>query len=113
MQRQQLLRFFPQFTGVTLQLSNQGSSYFHLVDFRLEKRFSHGLQFLTSYGFSRQMERTARLNPQDAQLEKRIGNEDRPHRFVGSATYDLPLGRNKALLTNTNRGVNTLWADGM
>jgi hypothetical protein len=107
-QRQQLLRPFPQFTGVTAQQNNEGNSYFHLVDFRLEKRFSHGLQFLTSYGFSRQMERTSRLNPQDVQLEKRIGNEDRPHRFVASATYDLPIGKGKTLLPGANRVVDKI-----
>src|SRR5262249_15205306 len=38
--RSQLLLPFPQFTGVTAQALNDGSSYFHMLQVRAEKRFS-------------------------------------------------------------------------
>ena len=97
-QKQQLLRPFPQFTGITRQMMNEGSSYFHLLDVRLEKRYSKGLTFLASYGYSKQIERIARLNPTDPVPEKRIGSEDRPHRLVASGSYELPFGSGKPWL---------------
>ena len=93
----QLLRPYPHFTGVTKQATNDGSSFFHGLMARLEKRFSHGVQFLANYQFARTLEKTARLNDFDAPY-KRAADVDRPHRFVSSASWDLPIGRGKAVL---------------
>jgi hypothetical protein len=95
----QLVRAFPQFTGINNQARNDGSSYFHGLMARLEKRFSHGLQFLTNYQFSRTIEKRSRLNDFSGP-EKRPADIDRPHRFVASSSYELPLGRGKALAGN-------------
>jgi hypothetical protein len=105
-QRQELLKPFPQFTEVTGQLFNEGSSYFHSLQVRLEKRFSQGLSFLTSYGYSRLIERRSRLNPSDSQLEKRVAAEDRPQRFSLAASYELPFGKGRAIASNANSVVN-------
>jgi len=91
----QLLAAFPQFTGVTLQNDNLGNSYFHMLQTRLHKRFSGGLQFLLNYQYSKLIERTVRLNPGDSRLEKRVGTDDRPQRLVFSASWDLPFGNGK------------------
>lgn len=72
---------------------NNGSSIFHMAQFRVEKRYSSGLQVLANYAWSKMIERTRRLNPSDPFLEKRIANEDRPHRLVASLSYQLPFGR--------------------
>lgn len=92
----QLVRAFPQFTSVNRQATNDGSSYFHGLQVRLEKRFSQGLQFLTNYQYGRSIEKTNRLNDFSGPA-KRPGDIDRPHRFVTSASYDLPFGRGKAV----------------
>src|SRR5262249_53452006 len=57
-----LLRPFPQFTGVTEQNMNNGGSYFHELAIRLSQRLSHGLLFSVNYGHSRLMERISYLN---------------------------------------------------
>lgn len=95
----QLVRAYPQFTGsnpVTRQSANDGGSYFHGLQVRLEKRFSSGLQFLANYQFARTVEETSRLNDFSGP-EKRNGSIDRPHRFVTSFSYDLPFGHGKPL----------------
>jgi len=106
-QLQQLLRPFPEFTGITVQSGNEASSYFHMMQARIEKRFSDGLQLLVNYEFSKLIERRSRLNESDPLLEKRIATEDRPHRIVVSASYDMPLGRGK-LLSASNPIVNQI-----
>jgi hypothetical protein len=92
----QLVRAFPQFTAINNQAKNDGSSYFHGLTVRVEKRFSHGLQFLSNYQFARTMEKRNRLNDFSGP-EKRAADIDRPHRFVTSSSYELPFGRGKAL----------------
>ena len=101
--RSQLLLPFPQFTGVTGQGFTDGSSYFHALEARLEKRFSKGLVGLLNFQKSKLMEMRSRLNDLDPTLEKRIAAEDRPYRLVASVTYDLPFGRGKSMLAGVNR----------
>ncbi len=90
----QLVQPYPQFTGVTMQATNASSSYFHALQVRLEKRFSHGLQFLANYQFGRTIARDNLLNA-FGPIEKRPADIDRPHRFVTSFSYELPFGRGK------------------
>ena len=107
--RSQLLGAFPQYagaSGVQGQAFTDGSSYFHALDARVEKRFSHGFLMLINFQYSKLIEKRSRLNDLDPQLEKRIAAEDRPYRLVWSGTYDLPFGTGKAMLKNANRMLN-------
>jgi hypothetical protein len=94
----QLVRPFPEFTGVTLSSTNAGSSYFHALQTRLEKRFANGFQFLSNFQWSRTMARDNFLNAGFGPLEKRPADIDRPFRFVTSLSYDLPFGKGKPFL---------------
>lgn len=106
--RNQLLRPMPQFSGIGITNENVGSSYLHMLQARLERRFRSGLQLLANYQWSKLMERRSRLNEFDQQLEKRIASEDRPMRLVLSTSYELPLGSGKSILGNANGAVQQL-----
>ena len=105
----QLLRPFPQFTGITMTASNSGSSYYHAIQTRVEKRFSMGLQFLANYTFGRTMAHDNFLNP-FGPIEKRPADIDRPSRFVTSFSYELPFGKGKPIL-GTPSGIAGAVAD--
>lgn len=95
---QQLLRPYPHFSGESgVQLNNDafGSSYFHSLQARMEKRLSHGVSFLLNYHWSRLIEKRSFLNPSDPVPEKRVASEDRPQRLVISGLFELPFGRGK------------------
>jgi hypothetical protein len=94
-QRQQLLRVFPHFTGITERAVPEGRSYFNMLQARVEKRFSHGVQFLANYLYSKLIEQRTRLNDFDPLPEKRISSDDRPMRFVLSVNWDLPFGKGR------------------
>ncbi len=81
---------------------NTGRSWFHMFQTRFEKRYSSGFNFLTNFQWQKMMEETNRLNPADPFLEHRIADEDRPLRLVVSGTYELPFGKGKPLLSDTN-----------
>jgi len=88
---------YPQFDWTVQDSNTNGSSYFHSMVVRVEKRFSQGLQFLANYQFSRLMATLYTLNGfafQQPNLKQPLA-EDRPHHFSASASYDLPLGKGK------------------
>jgi hypothetical protein len=76
---------------------NDGSSYYHALQIRIEKRMSHGLQVTANYSWSRLIERRSLLNASIDVFEKRIAFEDRPHRIVLTSTIELPFGPGKAI----------------
>jgi hypothetical protein len=90
-----LLHAFPEFTGVTENTLNNGGSYYHSMNIKIQKRLAGGLQFVVNYDYSRLMEHVSYLNGGSPVLEKRVSSFDRPHSFVASGTYDLPFGRGK------------------
>jgi hypothetical protein len=103
----QLLMPFPEFGGITSQNDNGASSYFGSLNVRIQKRYSHGLQLLANYTWSRLIEKNNLLNPFDTSMEKRVSGDDRPQRFVASASYELPFGANK-LINFGNKWTNRL-----
>lgn len=56
-----------------------------------------GLSAIANYGWSRLTEQDTWLNDSDLQLERRISPFDHPQRIVMAVTYDLPVGRGRAL----------------
>ena len=95
--RSTLLLPFPEFGGIAQQVDNGASSYFGSLDVRLQKRFSHGLLFVANYTWSKLIEKIRLLNDFDEAPEKRVSGDDRPQRFVASASYELPIGAGKLL----------------
>jgi hypothetical protein len=101
----QLLRPYPQFTGITAAM-NAGFSWYHALQVRTEKRLSNGLSAQYSFTWSKFMQATSYLNPTDPRPEKVISDLDRPFRHVVAGIYELPFGRGKALVPG-NRVVST------
>lgn len=93
--RQTLLMPWPEFTGITLQGPNAFSSYFDSLDFRVEKRLSHGVTLLSNFTYSKLIAEDNYRNDTDLAPEKRVAADDRPLRFILSGSYDLPFGPNK------------------
>ncbi len=107
----QLLRPFPQFTGVTQSSLPYGRSGYHSLQIEVSKRFSGGLYFGAAYTNAKLMEATSYLNPNDARLEKVISDSDRPQRLVVHGLYELPFGPGRRFATSTNPVVKRLVAN--
>ena len=98
----QLLSRFPEFPlgytnggftgsgGVMEQNLNVGSSYFHSLNVRLQRRLSNGLTIIGNYIFSKLMEQDSWLNDTDPRAEKRISPFDHTHRGVLAISYEVP-----------------------
>jgi hypothetical protein len=105
--RSQLLRPYPQFTGVSSN-QNLGYSWYHSMQVRVEKRFSHDLSASLSYTWSKLMEAISFLNAVDPMPEEVISSQDRTHRTALTFLYELPVGRGKAWAGAGNAFVSTL-----
>jgi hypothetical protein len=110
-QRGQLLRPFPQYTGMTAFRKPHGFSIYHALTLRADKRFSSGLSFLASYTKSKLIDDVSQTvsflgpagNKQDAydrRAERAVSTQDVPQRLVLSYVYELPIGRGKPFLKN-------------
>jgi hypothetical protein len=98
--RSQLLRPFPQFTGITMTLDNRGWSSYHGLEVVLNKRISHGLTGSVNYTLSRQREATDYLNNGfDATPFEDLGSPngaiDRTHHITANILYAVPLRGNR------------------
>lgn len=102
----------------TFRREFSGNSNYHALQTRIEKRFSQGLSFLTSYVWSKTLSDsrggadaggTAPNAVQDyknLRAEKSLADEHSPHRFVSSINYELPVGRGRPLLNGMPRPLN-------
>ena len=91
-------------TGDVITLANvtriqkDGWSQYHAFNTKVEKRYSGGISVLASYTWSRT--RGLEGGYQDPNnLDAEIGpaSTDRPHHFVGSGVWELPIGKGRAI----------------
>lgn len=105
------LRPYPQYREIITdrQLENAGNSTFNAGYVQIQRRFSQGLNLLTSYTFSKTLtDADSALpifgtfsgggelqNPYNVQAEKAVSNQDIPHNLVISYIYELPFGEGR------------------
>jgi hypothetical protein len=90
----QLLKAYPEFTGLTIT-GNQGYSWYHGLQTQIQRRFSSGFTVTGAFTWSKFMQANSYLNDTDLMPEKVISDQDRPLRFVTSGIYELPFGRGR------------------
>ena len=112
-QRQQLLRPFPQFTSITVGGYRGGTAQYFGMQSSLQKRFTAGATFTLSHTWAKLMERINFQNPQDTELEKQVADGDVTHNVGINGSYELPFGRGRKLLATDNKIANAIvsgWA---
>ena len=112
-------RPFPAVDSSIAAFRSDGFSNYNSLQARLEKRFSHGLQFEASYTWSHALDDASdadlgsaaqgdfRLQT-DPRLEYGNADFDARHRFVLSAIYELPFGKGKMYGKNASGSMNQL-----
>ena len=90
-QRQQLLRPLPQFNDIQTWRYD-GSSNYHALQSRVERRFAQGYTVLFAYTYSAFTDRNYMLNFTDDGPTEAAADADVPHRFAFSGILELPFG---------------------
>ncbi len=108
----QALRPFPQYTDINTWDGNgdhSGHSNYHALLVKVEKRYTSGLAFTSSYVFSKLLtdadsywitDQSRAADQYNRQLEKSIGSYDVTHNFKLGLTYELPFGPGKRMFTS-------------
>lgn len=98
----QALRPFPQFTGVSQQFPNFGTSHYDSLQVQATRHLRNGLAVLASYTWSKTIGLAdSALDAESSQdafnrrLERSITSFSIPHFFKLSWIYDLPIGPGK------------------
>lgn len=115
----QLLRPYPQFTGVSATFMPGASSSYNALVTHVVKRFSHDLTLDASYQFSKAIDNAsengspgltdAARDFNDLSLERSISSHDVPHSLAVAFVAGLPFGRGKAIGAQWNRWLDTVF----
>ncbi|HWQ54741.1 MAG TPA: carboxypeptidase regulatory-like domain-containing protein [Bryobacteraceae bacterium] len=100
--------------GTVWNFDSGGDSNYHGLQIQVEKRFSHGLQFINAYTWSKCIDNTAGTfvgEPGGTAIQdnynfagqRGLCSQDTRHRYSLSWVYDLPFGRGRAIGTDLPR----------
>ena len=106
-QRQQLLRPFPEFGTFGIE-QYTGSDSYHGVSLQIDRRFRGGNSFTIQYTRSRTRDQLKYLNPADGTLEDRVSPNDRPNRLSLGSSMLLPFGRSQRWGSSWSRGADAV-----
>jgi len=103
---------------VVQTLTQAGFGNYNSLQVKFQRQFASGVSVLAGYTWSKTMDNgpgpfdigagTYPQNPFDLKAEYAPANYDRRHHFVGSALFELPVGRGKWLLPNAGGVVQAL-----
>lgn len=82
---------------------NDASSNYNALQVKFEKRFSHGLQFLSHYTFSHANNFDSNYYVDDPRVAYGPVDDSRNHVWVSNIVYELPFGRGKQFGGNASR----------
>jgi len=112
-QASQLLLPYPTYSSISKLFTDNNKARYDSLVLKAQKNFSHGLTFLSGFTWSRNWDESsggvgntlnggasAPQNPYNLASEYAFSNVDSPFRWSTSASYELPIGKGKALLGN-------------
>ncbi len=106
--RNQILRPYPQYTGLTEYMLNTGASWYNSLQALFNYRARNGMNLNMNYTFAKNMVRSGYLDPQNDIMQQGLVQYDRPHRFVTSAITQLPFGQGHRFMRNAKGIVGKL-----
>ena len=112
-----LLLPYPAYTEIEQIFGDQNHAAYNSMVVKAQKRFSHGLTFLSTLTWSKNMDESsggvgsslnsgaqnAPQNPYNTAAEYSLSNVDTPIRVATAITYELPIGKGKPFLGGINR----------
>jgi hypothetical protein len=106
----QILRPFPQYSDVRVVQPTIGNSVYHGVNFRIEKRYSDGLQFSTNYTWAKLLDDlesrnelggnagdNAFSNLYERRADRGLSGNHISHRVINSVVWEVPVGKGRRM----------------
>jgi hypothetical protein len=116
-----LLLPYPAYTAINEQFGDTNYANYNSMVIKVTKRFSQGLTFLSAFTWSVNKDESSGgvgsslngspggpQNPYTFAGEYSYSNIDAPLRWTSSVSYELPIGKGKWLLNNSNRATDMI-----
>ena len=87
---------------------NEATSSYNALQVKLEKRFTHGVQFLSHYTWSRAMSHESYYFAIDPRVGYGASYYNRPQAFVLAGNWDLPVGKGRSFVKDAPRWLDYL-----
>ena len=84
-------------------LGNDGNSIYNALQIKVDRRFDHGLQFLSHYTFAHANAYNSNFYAVDHPYSYGPDDQVRNHVWVTSFVYELPFGRGKSFVGNSTK----------
>ena len=84
-------------------LGNNASSIYNALQVKVDRRFSHGLQFLTHYTFAHANKYDSNYYADSHPIAYGPDDQVRNHVWVTELVYELPFGKGKSFVGNAGR----------
>jgi hypothetical protein len=121
-QKYHLMLPYPQFTGVNGISFPVANSIYHALQLSAGKSFTHGIQFLVNYTWSKSIDNSSITHdglgwlggtislqdPNNYKLERSLSQFDLPNLLNASYVYELPFGRGRLIGHNWHPVVNAI-----
>ena len=101
-QRSQLLRPYPHFTGLSMNRLNLGSAYYNALEAVATKRYSNGVMMAVNYTWMKLEDQISFFTDYDTTPFRDLQGDQRRHRLVITTLVDLPFGPGKPIGRNTS-----------
>lgn len=88
--------------------ASDASNNYNSLQVKLEKRFASGLQMLTHYTWSRNMDFSGTYYPIDAKYSYGPSDNNRAHVFMLASLYEVPYGKGRKFGANISRPLDLL-----
>ena len=95
----QIYRPYPNFGSITFRTNGARSNY-HAGTVKIDKRFSHGLSFLSFYTYSKGIDSSSSNNLLSRDMDRAESASNRTHMYTGSMNYELPFGKGRKWLNH-------------
>jgi len=99
--RGQLLRPYPEFTGISMNRLNRGYSYYNALEAVATKRYTNGVMFAVNYTLMKLEDKLNFFTDWDETPYRDLQGDQRRHRLTITTLLDLPFGPGKRFGGNT------------
>jgi hypothetical protein len=87
---------------------SDASNSYHSVQVKYDKRFSGGLNVMSHYTFSKNIDFDGTYYPRAAHLARGVASNNRAHVFFLASLYEIPLGKGRKYMSSASRGLDFL-----
>lgn len=85
---------------------SDASNNYHSVQIKFDKRFSSGMNVMSHYTFSKNIDYDGTYYPRDAKLARGVSSNNRTHVFFLASLYELPFGKGRKFLSNSSKAMD-------